>query len=88
MVTLKNNVEPSINIMSLQEGTMIKPYCLNTINAKNAINTSKHSSDLELFSSPVLHIHVIAISSQLVPPTRSIGPCKVLAILFVFIIYS
>ena len=83
MVTLNNNVEPSINIMSLQEGTMIKPCCLNTINAKNAINTSKHSSDLELFSSPVLHIHVIAISSQLVPPTRSIGPCKVFAILFV-----
>ena len=88
MLTLNNNVEPSINFMSLQEGTMIQTCCLNTLNAKNAINTIKHSSDLELFSSPVLHIHVIAISSQLVPPTRSIGPCKVLAILFVFIIYS
>ena len=48
--TLNNNVERSINFMLLQEGTMIQTCCLNTINAKNAINTSKHFGDLELFS--------------------------------------
>ena len=48
--SLNNNVEPSINFMLLQEGALIQTCCLNTINAKTAINTSKHFGDLELFS--------------------------------------